>query len=753
MSSEGTKDVQVRHPTEGLMPSIRSALNSLWDPADALGLCIFRILWGLIMAYEAFTFMVWDFEKLRYNYLITDLHFKYYGFEWVKVLPPTWMFLLVCSLMLLAINVTVGFFYRTSSTLFFLLFTYLYMCEAALYLNHFYLVSIICLVMPFLPANAMLSIDSKLFPASCASRTVPRWTYILLKTELVIVYTFAGVAKMNEDWLRAEPLRHWLPKRAYFPIIGRFLKTEFVFYLFSYGGLLYDSLVGFGLLFDATFPLFVVLSIGFHLTNKLIFGIGIFPWMMLATMILFMNPDWPKRLLDLKETDDGWIRLPSWEEQEQEARDRYFDEDKDNLSEFDRVAHAAEKKRRLAQKERKPKEAQSVRRRKGGKHSEKATDDADDDSVTSETNGKSADAGARKKAIEAAKKQRERYRPLRWLQILVLVLGAVFLLHQLLCPFRHLLYPGTVAWNEYGHRFSWRMKLRDKSCNGEIYMKDRQGNETIDVNIGSILFGKQARKMFSRPDLLHQMAFHVKDSFVNENPELNPDDISVHAEVYCSLNNRPKQLYVDPTFDMTATPLWQQPYPFLTEIKPLTKEEESLKLWNIYTNLFFGFPKKIHWIDVISTGQFNAGRMSYQELLAEYKRVGRLGVQQGGLDPAQEDYFSVVSKYYTLHQEARELYVDWKRKKLTRQQDSVQDEEEFENYERDVNDDIVVTIDEEEYARFFSFLMMKKLDRSTENANPDSVLGRARAHTLKHRDAGTVSPQSQLRYAVEDKMI
>ena len=29
-----------------------------------------------------------------------------------------------------------------------------------------------------------------------------------------LVYFYAGVAKINEDWLRAEPLRHWLYSRA-----------------------------------------------------------------------------------------------------------------------------------------------------------------------------------------------------------------------------------------------------------------------------------------------------------------------------------------------------------------------------------------------------------------------------------------------------------------------------------------------------------------------------------------------------------
>lgn len=33
---------------------------------------------------------------------------------------------------------------------------------------------------------------------------------------------------------------------------------------------------------------------------------------------------------------------------------------------------------------------------------------------------------------------------------------------QILYPLRHHLYPGDVTWNELGHRYSWRMKLRDK---------------------------------------------------------------------------------------------------------------------------------------------------------------------------------------------------------------------------------------------------------------------------------------------------
>ena len=42
------------------------------------------------------------------------------------------------------------------------------------------------------------------------------------------------------------------------------------------------------------------------------------------------------------------------------------------------------------------------------------------------------------------------------------VLLVLFCAWQLLFPLRHHLYPGPVTWTEEGHKYSWRMKLRDK---------------------------------------------------------------------------------------------------------------------------------------------------------------------------------------------------------------------------------------------------------------------------------------------------
>ena len=55
-----------------------------------------------------------------------------------------------------------------------------------------------------------------------------------------------------------------------------------------------------------------------------------------------------------------------------------------------------------------------------------------------------------------------------------MILGfvAAYLSVQILVPLRHFLYPGSVHWNEEGHRFSWHMKLRDKDARARFYIVD-----------------------------------------------------------------------------------------------------------------------------------------------------------------------------------------------------------------------------------------------------------------------------------------
>jgi len=185
-----------------------------------------------------------------------------------------------------ALCIAIGFLYRISTILFFLGFTYIFLLDKTNYLNHFYLVSLLSFIMIFMPANKAFSVDAKLFP-KIKSDWVPNWTLWWLRIQLGIPYFFGGIAKINSDWLRCEPMRMWLSDRTDFPIIGQWFTQEWMVYVFSYGGLLLDLLIVPFLIYKKTrIPAFLIITC-FHVMNSQLFGIGIFPWFMIAATTIF----------------------------------------------------------------------------------------------------------------------------------------------------------------------------------------------------------------------------------------------------------------------------------------------------------------------------------------------------------------------------------------------------------------------------------------------------------------------------------
>ena len=57
----------------------------------------------------------------------------------------------------------------------------------------------------------------------------PAWTLWLLRAQIGIVYFYAGLAKLNADWLQGEPMRGWLASRTHFPIIGGYFNDSCLF--------------------------------------------------------------------------------------------------------------------------------------------------------------------------------------------------------------------------------------------------------------------------------------------------------------------------------------------------------------------------------------------------------------------------------------------------------------------------------------------------------------------------------------------
>lgn len=267
-------------------------------PVDNASLVFFRVWFGLLMLWDTVRFVVTG--RVKDYYLDPIFHFKYFGFEWVEPLSPMGMNVLFAAMAILCVLIAVGLFYRVAMALFFLAFTYAFLLEQARYLNHYYLICLVSLLMVFLPANGAYSLDAVMRPRR-RRRHTPAWTIWLLRVQLGIVYFYGGIAKLNWDWLQAKPIGDWLATRPdTTPIIGALFTQEWVGYSFAYGGLLFDLLVVPCLLWRKSRAYAFVAAVLFHVTNAKLFHIGVFPWLMIAATTIYFKPSWPRRFLRLE---------------------------------------------------------------------------------------------------------------------------------------------------------------------------------------------------------------------------------------------------------------------------------------------------------------------------------------------------------------------------------------------------------------------------------------------------------------------
>lgn len=247
----------------------------------------FRIIFALMMLFSVVRFISkgWVYEL----YVKPDFHFKYYGFTWVNALPEYGMYTLFLLMLLSCLGILFGCFYRISTIIFFITFTYVELLDSTNYLNHYYFISLMAFIMIFLPAHKSLSLDVK-YNWVKELKEIPQFYVLLPKFQLAVVYIFAGIAKLNYDWLiNAMPLKIWLPAHSHLPIIGYLLNYEIVAFLFSWFGAIYDLFIVFFLLNNRTRPYAYFFVIVFHVLTRILFPIGVFPYVMIMSTLIFFS--------------------------------------------------------------------------------------------------------------------------------------------------------------------------------------------------------------------------------------------------------------------------------------------------------------------------------------------------------------------------------------------------------------------------------------------------------------------------------
>ena len=415
------------------------------QPLDIAALAAFRVLFGLLMCVGSLRFMAQGWiERL---YVEPSFHFKYWGFAWVQVPEPMGLYLLYSAIALSALLVAIGAFYRVAIISFWCLFTYAELMDVTTYLNHYYFVSLLALILCFLSPHRAWSIDAWRRP-ELRSDTAPAWQTWWLRFQVGLLYFYAGLAKLEWDWMaHAQPLNIWLPEHSDIALLGPLLVQPWVHFAFSWFAFAFDTfIIGFMLWRRSRLMAFAVIVV-FHLFTHLFFNIGLFPFIMVFGVLIFFDPDWPRRILPMLRKS---IRLS-------------------------------------------PPRA----------------------------NGFAAGGAAFTVAV------------------------AAFCLLQFLMPLRQWAYPGTVLWHEQGMRFSWRVMLREKSGALDYRVVDARGRSYL-VSPHAYLTEQQYREMSGQPDLILQLAHHIRDDFNARG--MGP--VAVFADTQVSLNGRAARPMIDATVDL-----------------------------------------------------------------------------------------------------------------------------------------------------------------------------------------------------------
>ncbi|MFK8165270.1 MAG: HTTM domain-containing protein [Lewinella sp.] len=476
-------------------------------------LAVFRIGFGLMMALSIVRFWVngW-IEKL---YLEPTYSFSYRYFEWVKPLG-NWTYLLFGVAFVSALMVMFGWKYRMAILLFFLSFTYIELMDKTTYLNHYYFITLLSFVLIWLPAAAYYSVDAR----GQKKVRISRWTIDCLKVFVAVVYFYAGLAKLNSDWLmEAQPLAIWLPAKYDIPMLGELLQQRWAHYAFAWSGAAYDLLIPFLLFWRPTRRFAFVLVVIFHVLTRVLFPIGMFPYIMIVSALVFFDEGVHERI----------------------------------LTSFQKVGPAFKYGGRIAIIVISGKFRMS-------KHNQKQGAGPQVQKMVGRA-AKKKPASAEKLNFEGSKGSYKKQHTSK----LSLLIITITLLAHLLLPWRYALYPGELFWTEEGYRFSWRVMLMEKAGYLTYKIEDPTTGKRRGIDPSRYLSTFQLKQLATQPDFILEFAHFI----ASENQVKDGPLPAVFAESYVALNGRGSRVYVNPDVDLTTI---TQDTPRITWLMPFEDE-------------------------------------------------------------------------------------------------------------------------------------------------------------------------------------
>ncbi|QEG01909.1 Vitamin K-dependent gamma-carboxylase [Stieleria maiorica] len=267
-----------------LSASAAHARKAFFAPHAILPLVVFRIGFGVLLS--CFLVLKCLHRGVDIYYTHSDFHPKYLWFRWIPELPSEWYVTVHYLMAFLALLIAAGVFFRAAAWGFALIFTYVFLLDASYYVNHYYLTCLLSFLLASSPAGRAWSIDTY-SKAEVSVATIPAWPMVVLRFQMGVVYFFAGIAKIDADWLSGVPMRMFMESRLNHELSSSF---HFLPVAAAWSGMLFDLLIAPALLFNQTRWLAIGVATTFHLTNWFLFHIDFFPFLAILLTFMFL-PD------------------------------------------------------------------------------------------------------------------------------------------------------------------------------------------------------------------------------------------------------------------------------------------------------------------------------------------------------------------------------------------------------------------------------------------------------------------------------
>ncbi len=258
------------------------------ERVDVSTLVLFRILFGLLLTGE----LLYVWHHARTDFPAVEFRPAYSLLPWTRSLPQPDLDLFAPLMLAALAGLTLGLLTRFAAAVFTLVYVYVFLLDPSHFNNHYYLIALLGACFVVVRSNGEASLDS-LFRGR--SPTVPRWQLALLQGHFALAYFYGGLAKLNGDWLRGEPVRMWLDNVHDHPLLGVFARQPWSDEFIAWTGLTFDLAIPYLLLSRHTRAFGIGLTFVFHLTNTQLFNIGVFPYLGLAANVLFLHAGTPRR--------------------------------------------------------------------------------------------------------------------------------------------------------------------------------------------------------------------------------------------------------------------------------------------------------------------------------------------------------------------------------------------------------------------------------------------------------------------------